>query len=86
MKLFPGGGFDNQAVTATPVYFEHSTDMHRSRVQRHAGDFARLRDHRLGNLSPPVNSKTAILITREVEQEHRTGELTQQSRGRGAWR
>jgi len=79
MKLFPKGGFDNRAVTAPPLGYEYGTDSHRSpripRVPRHTGNFERLPDCRLGDMSPG-NSKTEILITHEVRQEHQAGKLS----------
>jgi hypothetical protein len=73
MKLFPKAGFNTLAANAQQVYFEHGTNTPWPRNQRHADDFEPLHD--LENLSPSVNSKSAIIITHEVEQEHRVGKL-----------
>jgi hypothetical protein len=85
IRLFPKGGFGTRAATAPPVYFEYGTDTHRSRIQRHTENFERLHDCRLGNMSPSVNSKTAIVITHEVEQENEVGKLSMQSREEQIW-
>jgi hypothetical protein len=76
VKLFPKSGLDTRTATAPRLYFEHSTDTHRPRNQRETDDFERIPDYHLGNISPSVNSKTAITITREVEQELRVGKLS----------
>ncbi len=85
IRLFPKGGFGTRAATAPPVYFEYATDTHRSRIQRHADNFERLDDCHLGNMAPSVNSKTAIIITHEVEQEHEVGKMSLQSREEQMW-
>lgn len=74
-KLLQKGGFDSWTTTHT----------HRSRVQRTADDFERLYDCQLGNMSPSVNSKTAIVITHKVEQERGVGKLSTQSTEQQMW-
>ena len=83
--FLPKGGFGTKAATAQPAYFEYGVDTHRSRIQRTADNFERLHDCQLGNMSPSMNSKTAIIITHEVEQEHEVGKLSQQSREQQMW-
>lgn len=85
IMLLPKGGFGTKAATAPSVYYEYGVDTHRSRLQRTADNFERLHDCQLGNMSPSVNSKTAIVITHEVEQEHEVGKLSQQSREQHMW-
>jgi hypothetical protein len=77
MKLFPKAGFNTLAANAQQVYLEHNTTTHWPRIQRQAGDFESLHD--LENLSPSVNSKSAIFVTHEVEQQHKVGKLRQKS-------
>jgi len=83
--FLPKGGFGTRAATAPPVYFQYGVDTHRSRLQRTPHNFERLHVCQLGNMSPSVNSKTAIIITHEVEQEHEVGKMSPQSREQQMW-
>jgi hypothetical protein len=73
MKLFPKSGFETRVATAPHVY---STERHRPRNQFDVDNFERTSEYQLGNFSPSINSNTAIIITREVEQENRVGKLS----------
>jgi hypothetical protein len=73
MKLFPKGGFETRVATAPQLY---STDRHRPRNQHDVENFERIPEYQLRNFSPGVSSSTAIIITREVEQERRVGKLS----------
>ena len=68
MKLFPKSGFETRVATVPHIY---STDRNRPRNQHDIENFERIPEYQLGSLSPSVNSNSAIIITREVEQENR---------------
>lgn len=76
MKLFPKSGFETRVATAQHVY---STDRNRPRNQHDIENFERISEYQLGNFSPSASSNTAIIVTREVEQENRAGKLSQNS-------
>jgi hypothetical protein len=82
MKLFPRGGFETRVATAPQIY---STERHRPHNQHDIENFERIPEYQLGNLSSGANNNKAIVVTREVEQEHRVGRLSLDST-RGLWR
>jgi hypothetical protein len=73
MKLFPKGGLETRIATVPHLY---STERHRPRNQHDVENFERISEYQLRDFSPGVSSNTAIIITREVEQEHRVGKLS----------
>jgi hypothetical protein len=82
MKLFPKSGLETRVATVPHLY---STDRNRPRNQEDVENFERIPEYQLGSLSPSVSSNTAIIVTREVDQENQVGKLSLDST-RELWR
>jgi hypothetical protein len=79
MKLFPKSGLETRIGTVPNLY---ATDRHRPRDPHDVENFERIPEYQLRNFSPGGNSNSshaAIIVTREVEQEHQVGKLSMDS-------
>jgi hypothetical protein len=79
MKLFPKSGLETRIGTVPNLY---ATDRHRPRDPHDVENFERIPEYQLRNFSPGENSNSshaAIIVTREVEQEHQVGKLSMDS-------
>ncbi len=84
MKIFPKSGLETRIGTVTNIYSSniYSTAGNRPRDPHDIENFERIPDYQLRNFSPGGNSNSshaAIIVTREVEQEHQVGKLSMDS-------
>jgi hypothetical protein len=82
MKLFPKSGFETRVGTTPHIY---SSDRNRPRNKQNTENFERIDEYPLESMPPSMSSNTAIIVTREVEQENLSGKLSLDS-ARELWR
>ena len=82
MKIFPKSGLETRLGTVPNIYGTARSQSHRPRDPHDVENFERIPEYQLGNFSPGGNSNNshaAIIVTREVEQEHQVGKMSMDS-------